>query len=107
MFARSLAPYLYYAAAMSAVAQQPTHAHDLMATLLDEFLVLNGDRAAAVAALNTNASAWKTRQSSTSENLAQLFYPLPTTPVLMPFNVTGSIHHPSGFTVKKILYQTR
>ena len=102
--------HLYYYAVILAAAVAPlrfTHAHDLMDTLLDEFLVLNGERATAVAALGKNASGWKLRQTMTAEHLAKLFYPLPTTPVPMPFNVTGSIHHPSGFTIKKILYQTR
>jgi len=85
----------------------PIAAHDLMDTLLDEFLVLNGARAEAVGKLGANATGWGARQAATKAHLAQLFAPLPTTPAPMPFNVTGTIHHPAGFAVKKILYQTR
>ena len=96
---------------VGALNPHPTAGSGLMETLLDEFLLLNNERAAEVAALGNSSAKWKVRQETTKNHLAKLFYPLPNAsspPALPPtFKVTGSVHHASGFTMKKILYETR
>ena len=83
-------------------------ASQLMDTLLDEFLSHARNRSATLKALGTSAAGWKARQRETQSHLAELFAPLPSPGVVpVPYNITGELHHPSGFTVQKILYQTR
>eukprot|EP01079_Euglenida_sp_SAG-EU17-18_P005006 gene5006-900_t len=78
-----------------------------MDTLLDEFMVSSNARSAEIAALGTNASGWAARQAATAAHVKALLQPPAPSASGVPFNVTGTLHHPSGFTVKKILYQTR
>lgn len=83
-------------------------ASQLMDTLLDEFLDHARNRSVTLQALGTDTAGWKARQQETNLHLAELFAPLPTPDAVpVPYNITGELHHPSGFTIKKILYQTR
>ena len=52
-------------------------------------------------------AGWLKRQATVRQNIGQLFYPLPPTGIVPPYNVTGVVRHPDGFIVKKIIYQTR
>ena len=85
------------------------HTNELMDTLMDEFSALNDARRATVTQLGTDRAKWAERQKLTAGHLAELFSPLPSSSGGSAPNmtVTGSIHHESGFTMHKIIYQTR
>jgi hypothetical protein len=85
----------------------PSDHNPLMDTVLGEFRTLNARRNATVAALGVSRAQWMARQAETTEHLAELFAPLERNVTSPTFKVTGSIHHASGFTMHKILYQTR
>ena len=86
----------------------PQHRNPLMDTVLGEFKALNSQRNATVIGLGTSKTKWAQRQAETAEHLAELFAPLPESNTTPPaFKVTDSIHHESGFTMHKIIYQTR
>ena len=55
-----------------------------------------------------NTTAWKERQERVRGSLASLFGPYrePSLPP-PPFQITGELHHASGFSVKKLLFQSR
>jgi dienelactone hydrolase len=79
----------------------------LMDTLMDEFSVLNDARRANISALGVDKAKWEARQAETAQHLEALFYPLERNSTPPAYTVTGEIHHPSGFTMQKILYETR
>ena len=85
------------------------HTNELMDTLMDEFSELNDARRATVTQLGTDRQKWAERQKLTAGHLAELFSPLPSSSggTAPNMTVTGSIHHESGFTMHKIIYQTR
>eukprot|EP01047_Picozoa_sp_COSAG01_P030175 COSAG01_NODE_2095_length_8411_cov_3.964611_2_plen_486_part_00 len=78
----------------------------LMDTMMDQFSQLNDERRANVTALGTDKAKWQARQQATAEHLAELFGPLDLGGVPPNYTVTGSLKR-EGFTMHKILYQTR
>ena len=91
----------------TAAASGPQPGNPLMDTVLGEFRTLNARRNATIAGLGVSRTQWAARQAETTEHLAELFAPLERNATAPDFEVTGSIHHASGFTMHKILYQTR
>jgi dienelactone hydrolase len=60
-----------------------------------------------ISALKTKAE-WLGRQKAVKIALEELFGPYPASDLPAPVpKVTGELKHPSGFTVKKIIYETR
>lgn len=79
----------------------------LMDTLMDEFSSFWDARRAAIHELGSDKEAWQARQQQTRHSLSQLFYPLPEPGASPNYTITGTLHHSSGFTVQKLLYETR